>query len=120
MHVKQLANVVKAGNGTIRAYGIATGPPGDLTEAEIGRCIAIVEAGQAVNPRSAAARLALAKILAVVRTCSEVVGLGAIKQVRFDYASDISVPAKSGAGFDPHIVELGYVAVDDRHQGQGF
>jgi hypothetical protein len=101
-------------------YVVTAVPPGDLTKADLAACIAIVKKGDAVDGDAAARELCRAKTTAVVRTGEEVVGLGAIKRIRFAYASGISSEKKSGFAFDPNMPEIGYIAVVERHQNHGL
>src|SRR5947209_446452 len=92
--------------------------PKDLSEADITRCSAIIAAGGAVDPESAARELPHTTALVVVRKDDAIVGIGTIKRARPGYAKGIS--GESGHGFDPNIPELGYVAVEDDHRDQGL
>ena len=99
----------------MQEYDVKACVAGDLTEEELATCIAIIKSGDAVDPESAAAELPRASVLAVVRQGDQIVGVGAIKRVRRDYASRIA--GRSGASFKPDTPELGYVAVDSAHRG---
>ena len=101
-------------------YLVTAVPPGDLRKADLAACIAIVKKGDAVDGDSAARELSRAKMIAVVRTGAEIVGLGAIKRIRTTYASGISSEKKSGFAFDPNIPEMGYIAVAQLHQNHGL
>jgi GNAT superfamily N-acetyltransferase len=87
----------------------------DMTEDEIADCVALITAGGAVDPDWAAASLPRAQLLAIVRTDTKIVGVGAIKRVRPAYAAGRA--ALSAATFDANMSELGYVVVDETHQG---
>jgi hypothetical protein len=71
-----------------------------------------------VDPDSAAAELPRAVAVAVARRGDEIVGVGAIKRVRTDYAARRA--DLSGAPFNPDTPELGYVAVDGNHRSKGL
>jgi len=101
-------------------YEVTCGAPSEFTEAELARCIVIIQAGDAVEPGSAARALPRAKIIAVARKDSEIVGVGTIKRIRVDYARGIAGPKKSGWSFAPRVPELGYVAVDSQHRHRGL
>lgn len=67
---------------------------------------------------SGARRLRMARVVAVVRTGNEIVGVGAIKQAWPRYAPGIA--RKSGFSFDRNMLELGYVARDPSHRGHNL
>jgi predicted GNAT family N-acyltransferase len=90
--------------------------PQDLSEFETGKCILIITAGGAVDPQSVCQELPLARKLAVAKTSTEIVGIGAIKRIRIAYAQ--RVMRKSGFAFDPATPELGYVAIDEKYRGR--
>jgi GNAT superfamily N-acetyltransferase len=100
------------------AYDVTDCVPADLSEAEIQKCLAVITSGEAVDPEFAEAELPLAKALAIARVGKMVVGAGAVKRERIPYAS--SVAERSGFEFRRDTPELGYVAVDKRHRGQGL
>jgi hypothetical protein len=108
----------KAARVPEKAYLVNSCEPGDLTEAERTACGAIVEAGGAVRPGSAARGIPLAKLLSIARLNGEIVGVGTIKRMRPTYAERIA--SRSGADFPPETPELGYVVVDLKHQGNGL
>jgi hypothetical protein len=99
-------------------YRVAFAGTGELTPAVVERCLVILERGGAVDIPSARRELPLAPLVVLVRHRETVVGLGAIKRIRENYAADKAM--KSGAPFDPKTAEFGYVAVDDDHQGHGL
>jgi hypothetical protein len=101
-------------------YEVTCGVPSEFTDAELEKCIAIVKAGDAVVPGSVARDLPRAKVIAVARKDSEIVGVGTIKPIRLDYARGIAGPKKSGWHFDPRVPELGYVAIDGQHRRHGL
>jgi hypothetical protein len=91
---------------------------GQMSKEGLAECVTIVEAGDAVNPNSAANELRRASVLVVVSQHNKVVGVGAIKRIRRDYAS--SIADRSGVSFAPNTPELGYVAVHPYHRGKGL
>src|SRR5258708_27907274 len=93
----------------MEVYAVKPHAMGDLAEAELVACIAIIKRGNAVNPRSVEAELPRASVVAVARKGPQIVGAGAIKRIRRAYASRIA--DRSGVSFDPETPELGYVAV---------
>jgi hypothetical protein len=101
-----------------RDYQVSTCVPRDLNEADRTASAAIIAEGGAVNAASAAKRLPRGQVLAVARLNGSVVGIGAIKAVRSDYAQKIA--RRSGTEFPPDTPELGYVAIDANHQGKGL
>jgi GNAT superfamily N-acetyltransferase len=99
-------------------YEVAPIPAADLTEKELGDCIAVIKKGQAVGWRSALRELPLATAIVIARKENEIVGVGAIKRERQKYAAKIS--RYSDVAFPSETLELGYVAVDPGHQGHGL
>ena len=73
-------------------YDVTCGTPSEFTEVELARCIVIIKAGDAVKPGSAARDLPRAKVIAVARKDSEIVGVGTIKPIRLNYARSIAGP----------------------------
>jgi hypothetical protein len=100
------------------AYRVTVCATGDLTSDERARCLEIIRGGNAVNPESAAQELPISQRLAVARLGNQIVGIGAIKRGRADYAARIA--GRSGVQFEPETPELGYVAVADEHRGAGL
>lgn len=99
-------------------YQVTLAGTGELTPAVVERCLAILERGGAVDIPSARQELPLAPLVVLARHGETVVGLGAIKRTRENYA--VGRATKSGVPFDPKTPEFGYVAVDDDHQGRGL
>ena len=60
----------------------------------------------------------MATLLAVVRKDQEIVGVGAIKRVRPEYAARIV--KRSGHRFPTDMPELGYVARSNTHRGHSL
>jgi len=105
-----------AGGGSNRSYEITSCAPGMLSRQELSACLEIIGRGGAVNLASAAVELPLAAVVAVARLGEEIVGVGAIKRVRREYAVDKA--SRSGTVFSPETQELGYVAVVEKHRGE--
>ena len=101
-----------------KAYLVNSCEPGDLSEAERAACVAIIKAGGAVRRGSIADEIAAARLLSVVRLSREIVGVGAIKRIRQSYAEKIA--SRSRVSFPPETPEVGYVAVDPNHRGNGL
>jgi hypothetical protein len=57
-------------------------------------------------------------MLAIARTNGQIVGAGAIKPVRKEYAAKVA--RDSGVEFPPETLELGYVAVHRDHRNRGL
>ena len=119
------AGMRKRGMGTTKKneddaheqYSVRCCVPADLTPAETARCLAIVLEGDAVD-RTVKSQLPVATLLAVVRKNQHVVGVGAIKRVRPDYAAKIV--KRSGHVFPTDMPELGYVARSKGHFGHSL
>jgi hypothetical protein len=99
-------------------YEVKSCVPGDLSDAEIAACTAIIGSGNAVDRNSAAVELPRAAVLAIAWAGDKIVGVGVIKRVRTGYAARIA--KRSGVAFDPSTPELGYVAVDGDHGNRGL
>ena len=91
---------------------------GELSKVEFETCIEIIKNGDAVDLNSAAKELPLATVVVIAARGTEIVGVGAVKQPRKEYASKIA--RQSGEVFNPELQELGYVAVDSKHKGNGL
>jgi hypothetical protein len=65
-----------------------------------------------------AKEIAAARLLSIVRLSEEIIGVGAIKRIRGSYAKKIA--SRSRVRFPSETPELGYVAVDPKHQGNGL
>jgi pyrimidine deaminase RibD-like protein len=105
---------VYRGAGAKDEYLVTTCLPSALTSTETTHCIAIVKEGYAVD-HSVETELPMATLLAVARKGTEVVGVGAIKRERKNYAT--SVAKKCGYAFSSGTLELGYVARSKDHGG---
>jgi hypothetical protein len=80
-----------------------------LSAADQAVCIGIIEGGDAVDVESARRELPKANAITIVRFKGHIVGVGAIKRQRAQYAATIS--QKSDFTFPAVTLELGYVAV---------
>ena len=100
------------------SYELTPCAPGDLTAQELKRCIAIIGEGGAVSLATLKRDLPRSSVLAIARHKQEIVGIGAIKPLRKEYAANVAV--KSGFTFPSDTLELGYVAVDPAHRGRGL
>jgi predicted amidohydrolase len=89
---------------------------GDVDEADLEKCVSIIRSGGAVNVDIA--KLRSATVLVLAKRGADVVGIGSVKRIRPDYAAGIA--DKSGFPLTPDSPELGYIAVDDRHRGNGL
>ena len=89
-----------------------------LTGGELAVCIGIIGKGAAVDLESARRELPRATAVAITRLDGRIVGVGAIKRQRPAYAMSIS--KRADYAFPTHTLELGYVAVDPPHRGQGL
>lgn len=97
-------------------YEIRVCSPSRFSLRDLGRCIRIVSAGDAVDPESATVEMPRAQVLAVASAGDLIVGVGAVKHRRPEYASHIA--ARSAVSFDPNASELGYIAIDAKHRGR--
>ena len=86
-----------------------------LTHAELENCISIIQKGDAVNLESARDELPKATVVTLAHLNDQIVGVGAIKRMRTEYAAKIS--KRAGFAFSAESMELGYVAVDPAHRG---
>lgn len=90
--------------------------PTKLSKADAQACLSLIRDGKAVSLRSATEELPQARLVAIARDGESVVGVGALKRVRPEYAFDVA--QKSGFRFNTHLHELGYIAVKPSHRGQ--
>jgi GNAT superfamily N-acetyltransferase len=97
---------------------VTISPPDKLSDADWSRVEAILRAGGAVNVSSALAEIPISTVLVLARQTGIVVGFGAIKRERPDYAR--KTQDKAGGAFDLEMCELGYVAIDGDFQKQGI
>ena len=100
-------------------YDVKICKPSDLSQKETDRCIDIINQGGAAGD-SVPELLPKAKILVVARSCAEgdIVGVGALKVVRSEYAEKLASKGKSNFSFDINTTELGFVAIDEKHRGK--
>jgi GNAT superfamily N-acetyltransferase len=80
-------------------------------------CVTLLRDGGAVNARVASKQLPDANLMIVARSNDELVGVGAVKQWRQEYASEVSARSKYELAHSMH--ELGYVVVAPDHRGRG-
>ncbi len=99
-----------------RQYEFTAYAAGTLVEAALERCVDIILAGGAVAVTVPKLRAAVKLVVATQN--GEIIGVGALKGVRpANYVRGLAGPHKSDYEFPPETPELGYVAVDARHQG---
>ena len=77
----------------------------------------LIVSGSAVERRHVEEEFPLAVVVAVKWSDGEVVGVGVIKRAR-DYTA--MVARRSRFALDPKMHELGYISVQDEHQGKGI
>lgn len=112
---EEIADALNAFDYDCKGYQIATPVPRDLSAADCAACVAVLKEGDAVDWDLARRELPLASALAIVRKDEQIVGVGAIKRERKKYAAGIAV--RSEVQFPPETLELGYVAVSQKHRG---
>jgi hypothetical protein len=91
---------------------------GELPDRDLQECVSLIAAGDAVDPDTAAEHLPQCEFVAVKRDGDQIVGVGAIKGQRANYARAIA--QRSGFGFDPQTHELGYMVVCESHRKRGI
>jgi len=96
-------------------YAVTTHAANKLGPSEIAACLAIIKTGEAVDLMSAKRELPLATVIALAWKDKQIVGVGAIKRERREYAAGVT--EKSGVEFPSETLELGYVAVAPEHRG---
>lgn len=96
-------------------YAVRLTASKDLTAANLAACVDIIKTGDAVDWKSARNELRVATALAVVWKGEQIVGIGAIKRERRQYA--LGIASKSGVTFPPETLELGYIAISPEHRG---
>jgi RimJ/RimL family protein N-acetyltransferase len=94
---------------------------GAISPEDVNACVSVLDEGGALtNVQTAADELPHCLFVAVMRDENrQVIGVGAIKDQRPEYAARIASEMKSGYEFDPHMHEFGYVVVKESHQGKG-
>ena len=96
-------------------YRVTTCSYTELNRGEQHRCLDILRHGDAVDVDSAARELPVAEAVVLARLDQKIVGLGAVKRLRPDYA--VSLAKKAGVAEQPLGHEVGYIAVDEAHWG---
>lgn len=91
---------------------------GELSADDLNDCVEVLREGEAVDIDSARAELPIAPVVVLKRVDGKIVGLGAIKRQRPDYAARRA--ASSGWDFDQNMHEIGYVAVRKAFGNRGF
>jgi GNAT superfamily N-acetyltransferase len=91
---------------------------GELSPEDLEECISILDEGKAVNVAFARRELPVAPVVVLKRVDGKIVGLGAIKRQRPDYAAGRALA--SGYDFDQNMHEIGYVAVRKAFGRKGF
>jgi GNAT superfamily N-acetyltransferase len=99
-------------------YEFKAGPLSEYTPEEVKKCLALIGDGGAVNLRTMKRDLPRSQMVVIACWQGELVGVGAIKPVREEYAAGIA--AKSGYAFPPDTSELRYVVVEPAHRGHGL
>jgi RimJ/RimL family protein N-acetyltransferase len=95
---------------------------GAISPEDVNACVSVLDEGGALtNVQTAADELPHCLFVAVMRDENrKVIGVGAIKDQRPEYAARIASERKSGYKFDSHMHEFGYVVVKKSHQGKGY
>ena len=101
----------------MRDTAVTVGCPSQLTEAETSECVALIAEGGAVGLDAAKRWFPRSTVVAVKRSCTDIIGVGVIKPAR-DYTE--TVATRSCAELRPETHELGYVVVKKEHRGQGI
>lgn len=91
---------------------------GPVPSAHVDGYVAFLAKGRAVDVKSARQELQRATATALAFSEEAIVAVGAIKGKRPDYASQIA--KYSGFSFDENMPELGYIAVESSHRGNGL
>src|SRR5437868_1439200 len=99
-------------------YDVQVLQPSELSEAEIARCVSLVNKGGALAVGFGAGQLRQSRCVCLIRYGSGIVGLGVIKLPRPQYASRIA--ERSGFDFDKNTLELGYLSRDPCHKGSSL
>jgi len=98
-------------------YQISSAQPAQLSDIELSAAATLVQNGGAVQG-NCKRHLQNASELALVLCHDALVGVGAIKSVRANYASTIAT--RSRHAFPSDTPELGYVSVHPDHRGNGL
>lgn len=91
---------------------------GELAEKDLRQCVSLIAGGDAVDPSTAEEHLPHCLFVVVKRDGDQIVGVGAVKGQRPNYAS--TVARRSAFEFDPQMHELGYVVVRESHRKRGI
>lgn len=97
-------------------YAIAETRWHDLDKTQKQSVLQILRHGKAVSVQSAATELPNVTSLVLLWYQDAIVGVGTIKPERVWYAEAIQSPQKSGHVFDPKMLELGYIVVQEAHR----
>src|SRR3954447_17026910 len=97
-------------------YTIGLCTVGDLSPAELARCVKLVAEGDALDEHYVKDGLPKARLVAVARRDGQIVGVGVIKGDNAAHAR--TVARQSKFAFAPETLELGYVSVDEDHKDQ--
>jgi hypothetical protein len=99
-------------------YSVTVASADERTPKNVTACLTILEDGKAIDIDTAKVELPLSPVVVLAKRDDAIVGVGAIKRGRPRYARDKA--SKSGVPFVENMPELGYVAVDEGHQGHGL
>lgn len=91
---------------------------GELSNDDVRDCVSLIAAGDAVDPESAAEHLPHCLFVVMKRDGDEIVGVGAIKGQRPNYARTIA--QRSGFEFGSQTHEIGYIVVRESHRNRGI
>jgi hypothetical protein len=89
----------------------------DLSPEEIKSCDAVIDKGGAIVNIDRV-NLGESPWVVILYQDGEIVGVGAIKQGRTDYAARIA--ERSGVKFDQDMHELGYLSILENHRAHGY
>lgn len=99
-------------------YAVTVVHPSELTAAETRACVKLIVDGGAVGRTFVKQRFPDCVYVAVTRLGGKIVGVGVIKSG--DHPHTATVARQSGVELSPGADELGYIAVQEEHQGQGI
>ena len=91
---------------------------GELPDNDLRECVSLIASGDAVDPGTAEEHLPHCLFVVVKREGDQIVGVGAAKGQRPNYARTIA--RRCGFEFDPQTHELGYVVVRESHRKLGI
>ncbi|MCK5519362.1 MAG: GNAT family N-acetyltransferase [Alphaproteobacteria bacterium] len=117
--IPSIGDIKMSGHDSI--YKVKVSAPSDLSQTDISKCIDIISRGGAAG-NSIPQLLPKAQSLVIARTCikGNIVGVGALKIVRPEYAEEISGKDKSNFPFNINTTELGFIAIDPSYQNKGI